>query len=384
VQGKILPLNSLLTVFDSSFTPLGLLEDYKLLLWNFRYRSVDDFTLYINRYNSNTDLLARGNIIALYIAGYYRAAMIEQIRLTLDQEGKISENYEIKGRGLDGLLMERIALHNVSTGTGYDTQDTYAESAMRHYVNYNCMDATDSDRNYDFLYLVDDEQRGGNVKYNARFQMISEILEEIGLISGLGWGVILDPNNKRLILEITEGLDRSFGNTDGNSPVTFSSKFGNIKVLDYMESSINSKNVVYVAGQGEANLRTIEVVTKDSETYTGLNRREFLADARDLETTDKLALRGLGRLEEKGDEIVVEIENLQAGPFKFGSDFNLGDIITAEHPEIVSANLRIIESQLQISANNLIQNNLILGKEYPDLFKITKQNNKNIYPEVRK
>jgi hypothetical protein len=363
---------------------LGILEDYEYLIWNFRYRTVDDFQLTINRYKANTNYLVKGNVIALYVAGYYRAAMIEQIRLPLTQEGKISENFEIKGRGLDGLLTERIALHNTASGTGYDSQNTYAETAMRHYVNVNCMDATDSNRNYDFLYLAENLQRGGNVKYNARFQPISEVLEEISLISGLGWGIVLDPVNKRLVFQVIEGVDRSFGNAAGNSPVSFSPNFGNVKLLDYMESAINSKTNAYVGGQGEAEARTVVEVAKDGDTFTGLDRREFYQDARDLETTDMLTMRGEGRLAELGDEIAIEVENLSTGPFKYGEDFYLGDIVTVEHPDIVTADVRIIESIIEITPSEGIQNKLILGREFPDLFNIRKQDNKNITPEIHR
>ena len=382
-QGKILPLSSKITIFDTSLTRIGIIEDYEYLRWNFRYRTIDDFELKINRYKPNTEYLIKNNILSLYVAGYHRAAMIESIELSLTQEGKISEVYTIRGRGLDNLLAERIALHNTASGTGYDSQNTYAETAMRHYVNVNCMDATDTDRNYSFLYLADDLERGGNIKYDARFQTIAEILEEISLISGLGWSVVLDPTNKRLVFQVLEGLDRSFGNGE-NSTVMFSPKFGNIQLISYRNSSVGSKNVNYTAGQGEAQERTVVKVTKDDETYTGLSRREILTDARDLDTADKLTQRGQGRLAELGEEIMLEMENLQTGPFKFGEDFDLGDIVTIEYPDIISADVRVLESQIEISADKGIQNKLILGREFPDLINIRKIENKNIAPEIRR
>ena len=382
-RGKILPLSSKLTIFDTSFKRIGIIEDYEYLRWTFRYRTIDDFELKINRYKTNTNLLIKNNLLSLYIAGYYRAAMIESIDLSLTQEGKISEIYTIRGRGLDNLLAERIALHNTASGTGYDSQNTYAETAMRHYVNVNCMDASDTDRNYSFLYLADDLQRGGNIKYEARFQTISELLEEISLITGLGWNIVLDPTNKRLVFQVLEGVDRSFGN-GVNSTVMFSPKFGNIRLISYHDSSLNAKNVNYVAGQGEAQERIVAKVTKDGETYTGLNRREVLTDARDLDESDKLTQRGQGRLAELGDETMIEMENLSTGPFRFGEDFDLGDIVTIEYPDIISADVRVIESQIEITQQDRIQNKLILGREFPDLINIRKIENKNIMPEVRR
>ena len=383
-QGKILPLNSLLTIFDSTLTRQGVLEDYEYLSWNFRYRSISSFTLIINRYKNNVEYLIKGNVLAIYVAGYYRAGIIESIEIGLTEEGKISENYIIKGRGLSGLMAERIALHVTASGTGYDSQSTLASTAMRHYVNINCMDATDTDRNYALLYLEDpDPECGGNIKYDGRFQYISELLEEISLASGLGWEIVLDPTNKRFVFQIIEGVDRSWDN-GVNSVVSFSPKFGNIKLISYLDSSINSKNVAYVAGQGEANARDVDKVTYLTETYTDMDRREFLIDARDLDATDKMLQRGNERLVELGEEKAVKMENLSTGPFSYGEDFYLGDIVTVNYPDIIEANLRIIESRIEITPENLIQNKLIFGRSFPDLISITEIKDKNYLTEMRR
>jgi len=384
-QGKILPLNSQVSIFDNTLTKLGILEDYEYLKWVFKYRNFGNFKLNVNRYKFNTEYLSKGNILALYVAGYYRAAIIESIEIGLDEKGKLSENYTIMGRGLGGLLAERGAMEGVSEDTGYDSQDTFAETAMRHYINLNCMDADDANRNYSLLYLEDpDGERGGNIEYDARFQQgISEILEDLSLASGLGWEIVLDPDNKRFVFQIIEGVDRSSGNGE-NSVVMFSPKFGNIRLLSYTDSNLNSKNVAYVAGQGEAAARTVVEVAKDGGTYTDMDRREFIIDGRDLDSEAKLTQRGNERLADLGEEKILEIENLSTGPFSYGEDFYLGDIATVVYPDIVEADLRMIESIIEISPEKLIQNKLVFGKQYPDIININENKNKNFYPEVRR
>jgi len=383
-QGRILPLSSQITVFDSTLTRVALIEDYEYLYWTFKFRKFGNFKLIINRYKPNTSYLIKGNVLALYIAGYYRAAIIESIEIGLTDKGKISENYTISGRELGGLFAERIALHVTDSGTGYDSQSTYAETAMRHYINYNCMDAVDTDRNYSLLFLeTPDGERGGAVKYDARFQYISEICEEISLASGIGWEVVLDPTNKRMVFKIIEGLDRSYGN-GVNSVVIFSPSFGNIRLISYSYSALNSKNVAYVAGQGDAEARDVDKVTYLAAPYTGVSRREFLIDARDLDSADKMAQRGNERLAELGEEKVIEMENLSTGPFSYGEDFYLGDIVTVDYPDIVNADLRVIESIIEITPEKLIQNRLVFGKTYPDIININDNKNKNFLTEVRK
>ena len=246
-------------------------------------------------------------------------------------------------------------------------------------------------------------------------------------------------------------MDRSWGN-GVNDVVSFSPKFGNVKLISYVDSSINSKNIAYVAGQGEANARdvdevsylsraytndpaagdnielemadtsifavsdvvtvsssagsetaTITVVHTDvhitvdtlalnhtttnplvSTIYTGTARREFFIDARDLDATDKMLQRGNERLVELGETKVLKIENLAAGPFSYGEDFYLGDIVTANYPDIIEADVRVIESEIEITPENLIQNKLIFGKQFPDLININENRTKNFLTEMRR
>lgn len=373
-----------ISIFDSGLTIKGIIDNYQYLKWNFKYRKVDNFEFTVNRYKKNVDLLQEGNIVAVYINGAYSAGIIELKELTLTGEGKISEDYHILGRGLDGLLAERTALYNTDSGDGYDSQSDIAETVMRHYVDVNCISSSDSNRNYNLLELEADQIRGSAVKYDARFQYLSELLEELSLASGLGWGVVLDSKNKKLKFRIYQGTDRSWEN-GVNSPVIFSPEFGNIELLGFRESRINSKNVNYVGGQGEAAARTVIEVSKNGDNFTDINRREFFTDARDLDAVDKLQQRGNERLEEAGEKIVLEMENLSTGPFEYGIDFHLGDIVTTRYPDIVEMNARVIESILEITAGEGISNKLVIGRNYPDLISLlTMDINKNINPEIRR
>jgi len=373
-----------LYVYDTNFNIVKIVDDYEYLRWNIRYRTVDSFELKINRYKTTADYLQLGYIIQLRKGvNFVREGIIESKEIELSGEGKLSEAWDITGRGLDGILAERLALYGTDSGNGYDSQSGIAETLMRHYVDVNCISSSDTDRNYSFLELEPDQERGASVKYDARFQSIAEILEDLSLASGLGWTVTFDSSNKKFKFRVLQGLDRSWGN-GVNSVVVFSPEFGNIKLIGYKKTRIDSKTVAYVGGQGEAELRTVQKVTKDGLTYTNLDRREFFVDARDLDTTDKLTQRGNEKLVELGEEEVIEFENLPTGPFEFETDFNVGDIITVKYPGIFEADTRIIEVTEEITPEQGIQNKLVVGREYPDLIGFLKLSQKNISAEIRR
>ena len=381
-----------ISIFDSTIKLLGIIDDYEYLGWSFKYRTVDSFDLKINRYKNNVEHLQHGNIIAVYINGAYRAGFVESKELRLTQDGKISETWHIGGRGLDGLMSERLAMYDTgfyfAYGAGWDVQSDIAETVMKHYVCVNCTECLDdgtgdTNRNYLLLDVKPDLLRGPNVKYDARFQSIDEILEDLSLASGLGWEITLDAVNKRYKFDVLQGLDRSWGN-GVNSPVVFSPEFGNIKLLGYKSSNLDSKNVAFVAGQGEAKQREIEEVSKDDLIYTDTDRREYFIDARDLDDSDKLIQRGYERLAESGESEIVEMENLNTENYRFGYEYDSGDIVTVRYPDIVTMNARIIEVIMEITPENLMQNKIIIGRQYPDLISIMKEKDKNILPELRR
>lgn len=372
-----------LYIYDSNLNLVGIIDNYEYLRWSIRYRSVDTFELKINRYKQNVDQLGIGNIIHFRKGEFVRAGIIENKEITLTEEGKASESWQVTGRGLDGLLAERIALYGTDSGNGYDSQSGVAETVMRHYVDVNCISSSDSDRNYSLLELEADQGRGTTVEYDARFQTIAEVLEDISLASGLGWNVVLDLDAGKFKFRVLQGVDRSWDN-GVNSVVTFSPEFGNIRLIGYKKTRLNSKNVAYVGGQGEAELRTVQEVAKDGNTYSDVQRREFFVDARDLDSTDKLTQRGNERLEELGEEEILEFENLNTGPFEFETDFNIGDIVTVKYPGIAEMDARIIEVVEEITPEQGIQNKLIVGREYPDLVRFLRFFEKNINPEIRR
>lgn len=372
-----------LYVFDTNLTPVAIIDDYETILWSLKYRQVNTFELKINRYKTNVNYLLEDYIVAFYKNSKWRAGKIESKELNLSEEGKISETWSINGRGLDGMMANRCAIYGTNTGTGYDSQNGAAETVMKHYVDVNCISSADTDRNYTLLELEADATRGATILYDARFQLLSELLEDISLASGLGWDIVLDATNKKLIFTVLEGLDRSWDN-GVNSAVIFSPEFGNIKLIGYKKTKINSKNVVYVGGQGEAELRTVQKVTKDAGTYTNLDRREFFIDARDADTTDKLNQRGNEQLTEIGEEETIEFENLNSGPFSFETDYNIGDIVTVKYPDIAEMDARIIEVIEEITPENLINNKIIVGRQNPDLISLLKFSQKNMNPEIRR
>ncbi|MFA7461886.1 MAG: siphovirus ReqiPepy6 Gp37-like family protein, partial [Anaerovoracaceae bacterium] len=270
----------IISIFDPNLNKLAEIDDYLYFAWRRKWRRPDEWQMEINRYARGTEYINPENLIVFQRTARSngtvtenRVGRIEYMELALGESGKLSENWKLRGGAYSGIFDHRIALHDTNVGTGYDVQSGAAETVMRHYVDANCISATDLDRIVPMLTLASDQARGPSVSYRARFQYISQILEELSIYSGLGYEVEVDFDAGQFVFTVYEGRNLSPDNGEGNSPVIFSPEFGNVKLLSYRYSVLDSKNVAIVAGQGEAADRLVIPVLKDIST-----RMEYVED----------------------------------------------------------------------------------------------------------
>jgi len=230
---------------------------------------------------------------------------------------------------------------------------------MRHYVQVNAVAPTDPDRAIPGLVLAPvDQGRGTVVTVSARFQPLPDLLEQIALQSGLGWAVTYDFAGQQFVFSVLEGVDRS-------AEVLLSPRLGNCLVSGYRACLSDAPTLAVVAGQGEAADREIVEVG----AAAGWDRREVFVDARDLDATDALIARGEEKLAEVGETTTLEVEYIPTPTYRYGIDFDLGDIVSAEYPGIATMEARIVTVTEQYPSGKIV---LGLGKEWPDLISLVR------------
>lgn len=367
-------------IYDEAFNYIGQIDDYEYLRWTRRWRKPHVWELQVNRYKLHADKLGVGRWIVVKRGGEFRGGRIEHMELALGEEGKVSEAWQLSGQCLGGLFHHRLALHATSTGNGYDEIEAPAETAMRHFIEVNAITPADVKRVVPSLVLEPDLGRGGLVHVRARFQPLTQVLEEISLASGLGWDTSLNLTSGQFEFRVLEGRNLTLSQTV-HPPVIFSPEFDNVRMIGYRHSVAETKNVAYVAGEGQAESRV--VVEVDSAAYAGMERRELFVDGRDLTTYEQLVQKGQTRLAEYGAERVMEVEYAPRGPFHYMADFDLGDIVHARYPGIGSMDARIVEVIEELSEEGE-QYRMVLGKEWPDLVQVLLKDRHNADAEVRR
>ncbi len=369
-----------ISIFDENLVRLAILDDYDYFTWTRNLRRPNTFELRVNRYKDDASQLDIGHYIVIYKAGAYRIWRIESLEISLTEEGKKSEQWIVRGRSIAGVFDERVVQDKISNPStqGLDTQTGSAETLLKHFVNVEAVNPTNPDRAVPNLVIAPDQERGPIFTISGRLQTLSELLEIICYTNGLGYLVFYDLANQEFVFEVVEGKDRSVGN--GVNPVViFSPDYDNVKNMTFLNSVMNSKNIAVVAGQGVGKDRSFEFVG----TSTGLDRRELFVDARDV-VDEGLEARGIERLSEYEQTLILEFDHTQIGPFKYEEDFDLGDIVTVVYPNIAQADLRIVKVEEFVTRENGWFFKLTVGNEFPDLINILRKERKNVAPELRR
>jgi hypothetical protein len=368
---------------------LAELDNYESLLFTRRWHEVGEFELRINRYKRHTELLQRGNLILLG-ASRNKVGIIKHREIALDENGKKTENWLVKGIALKGIVAQRITVP--PDGDSHDRVSGAAETVMKHYVDSHVVNPVDVKRKIDMVILASDQQRGSSISWESRFKNLADELIEISKTSGLGWDVFLDFQQKKWIFDVFEGRNLTVNQTE-NPPVIFSPQFESLKQLSFVESDYNYRNFGYIAGQGEGADRRVVTV---GETE-GLSRIETFIDSRDISEQDesgqalteeqvisKLQERGQQKLSEFAQDFFLEGQILTNSPFIYEKDYDLGDIVTIQNREWgVTRDARITEIK-EIYEPGGFQIEATFGQSRPTLVKKLKQELAQISGEVRK
>lgn len=314
-------------ILEPSGLPLSIIEDYNRLEWTRDYYKPGSFRLDVNFNLGSSKQIQKGNLVAPQeqdVTGFDPDAvyLIEQIERNIDENGKQGEIFNVSGRSVGGIFEERLILP--ASGQEFDTRTGPAETVMKGYVNANVGPGAAATRKLTNLTIASDLGRGSSVTYQGRYQTVAQMLEELALISGVGWEVTYDSMGQ-FQFDVIPGVDRT---VSSGTPVFFDVGFDTIRSLKWLQSDIQTKSFAYVGGKGEGVTRPIVTTFTGGTEPQGFDRREIWVDAQDLDNTTALQDKGRAELADKDAEDVVEVEVHWYGSFRYRRDWDLGDTVT--------------------------------------------------------
>lgn len=291
------------------------------------------FSLTISGWEPYTDTLRQGNLIWIRANGLSLWGIIRGV-----EEGRqgIQADFSYSGDDLKGYCKQRICLY-VQDGDleGYDTVKGSTETVLKHYVRNNAVSPQNQARKIPGLSIGEDQGRGiPDDRYMARFNRLSDLLQEVSAAQEMGWTVDMDLSTGEMVMDVIQGTDRTAGQSerpriilDVNLHTADSSRF--------VSDSENYRNAFYTTKSGaqtEAEEMTLLFFRENEEEPQGNTRFETQIEVDVDSTAEDIVgeMENLARKEatnfEQDDAFTIELN----GAYVYGKDFFLGDFVTAQ------------------------------------------------------
>lgn len=331
----------LLVVLNKNFENVGIVDEYKSLIWTERYYECGDFQLEVPATSYMISLLSQDYY--LYSSETDVLMIIEEIQINTDVE---SGNYLlVSGRSLESILDRRI-IWNQTVLSGN------VESCVKKLITENIISPKNSDRkiaNFKFKNSTDAVVRNEYLEAQFTGDNLYDAICKICQTYEFGFRITLEGTN--FVFQLYYGADRSYAQK--KLPyIVYSPKFDNIISSDYLESKKNYKNVTLVAGEGEG----AEQKTKAVGKAKGIDRRELYTEAKDISTrvdseTELTEEEYYAQLEERGYEELSDYQEMISFDaeidydtnFIYGQNYLIGDIVQIVNEYGIEARSRVIE-----------------------------------------
>ena len=344
-------MNGIYVLNNTDFSIQGVVDEYVSCIWRPSYSDIGDFELYVGATKKLIDLLQINRYLvrtsdisvdAQNKTTYQKVMIIKNIELITDVEN--GNFLSITGRELKFILSQRIVWKQTNL-TGK------AEDAIRTLVTQNAISPTDTKRVIPNLLLGTKAGLTDTIEKQVTGDNLASTIVDIATAYNYGWDIFIYDN--KLVFVIYTGLDKSYNQTE-RPYVVFSDVFENLYNTDYQVSTEEYANCTLIGGEGEGLERVYVSIGVDK---TGLNRFETFTDARDLssnkDSEDEIPqAQYLQLLQERGKENLASLaytegfsgEVLSNAAFKYGVDFDLGDIVTVINEYGISKNVRVLSA----------------------------------------
>lgn len=338
----------------NSFELLGKIDGYTSLVTSKNWHSIGTSELHVHDDTLYADQLKKEHIL---FSNFDRAYIVSTREMN-----SVDGNMIVRGEELKAYLRRWLIFPPV--GEAYHTINNNAESVMKTWVQ----DTLDR-KNITNIVVAPNQNRGKEIYVQARYEKLSDKLEEVSKMSGLGWDIRLDWVSKQFVFDCYEGVNRVASQNE-NSPAIFSLEFENVLEQHYTDSNIDYANTAIVGGFGELEHQVIEVVGKDD---AGLNSREIFVDASDMVYDEYLAERGNQELSLYNELKVFESNIESTQTLLYGTDFNSGDMVTIRNKKWgITEDVRITEA-IEIFESTGYRLDLTFGEGLPTLIERIKK-----------
>lgn len=337
-------------VLDSLLRRTEVVDKFESLIWTERFREIGDFELHIQSSRASRNLFINGTQLA--INSSYRVMTVENVEDKTDSDGKKILN--VKGRSLEYMLEDRVAKKttaDLSVEPEWWIAGLPADVA-RKIFNDICVLGNLSPKDIipfitpgTFLPLTNIPEPSTPIVAKIPPSSVKEAIENLCKIYDLGYRLVRNFDSSQLYFDIYSGDDRTTKQTI-LPPVIFAPNYDNLQNTTELNTIQGSKNVALVF----SDVGYLEVYPDgvDPDQVQGFDRRVLYVNASDV-TADTVNV--MGALEQAGKEALLQNRTLSAfdgelnqnSEYKYGTDYNLGDLCELRNEDGVITDRRVSE-----------------------------------------
>lgn len=337
-------------ILDSLYRRTQVVDRFKSLIWTERFSAYGDFELDVYSTLENRNRFKEGFVLALNES--YRAMTIETIEDTTDTNGE--KVLKLSGRSLEAILDSRLArgsMDDLTTEPKWVLTGTPVQIATQMFHDI-CVSGILNVG--DIIPLINEGSLFAPDTIEAPSDIITYEIDPKSLYSALtdlcnqyllGFRLIRNFDTAQLYFDIYAGSNRTMHQTVLPA-VLFSPELDNLQNTSELASSAAYKNVAYVVSPVGSEV----VYSSDvSSGISGFDRQVLIVQADDITDPDPptasalMIQRGIQELAKTRKIQAFDGEINQNSSYKYGRDYNLGDLVQTRNTDGVENDMQVTE-----------------------------------------
>lgn len=340
-----------LYILDSLLRRETVVDRYKSLIWTERFSSAGEIELVVQSTLENRQRFKTGKWLAL--SESFRCMKIESVLDSTDDDG--ADLLTITGPSIEIITDDRVAFNvkdDLTTNPKWVITDTPGAVARKVFHDICVAGVLDV---HDIIpYLADVDilptdtipEPMDPVTVEIEPDSVYNIIKAICEPYDLGFRLLRNFDTSQLVYEIYSGVDRTSLQTIYPA-VIFSPDLENLKNTKELKSTSGVKNIAYVY----SNLGFEVVVATDVDPdVIGFERQVLAVKMQDFdEGTPAATVTAL--MQQKGREELAALRSFQgfdgevnqSSQYKYGTDYQLGDLVELHGKDGIAVNMRVTE-----------------------------------------
>lgn len=343
-------------VLDTLMRRTAIIDTFISVIWSERYNETGDFELDIYPTRDVLTLLTPGTMLATNVS--YRVMVVQTIEDDVDDDNV--KTLKITGKSLESIMSDRVAMGSLTdtTTTPQWTITDIPAAIARKIFHDICMTGTLSTDDI-IPYVVEDT-----------FMPVSGIAEPVDPVTvamdptdvytaiqqicstyNLGFRMLRNDDMAKIWWDVYSGTDRTSGQALVPA-VIFSPELDNLQNTKELTSIDTAKNVAYVFSP--AGYQTVYAPNVDPDV-AGFDRKVLVVNATDIsivydtdgvtpiDQTETIMQRGYDELANYRTVQSLDGEISQDSQYKYGRDFELGDLVEERNSDGVANIMRVTE-----------------------------------------